>query len=102
MCLFCLAKKGLRFPPPPPSLAHRRKKTPASTTTPKTKKTVEPLFQALCDNSALNPDTDAEEQADAPMIFDRLEAMAGAMATAAAAPGDDDGGAEEEAEERGR
>lgn len=67
-----------------------------------TKPTVEPLFQALCDNSALNPDTDAEEQADNPLIFDRLEAMAGAeLARQQQAGGDGDGGGENGAEGEG-
>lgn len=84
------------------SLFDRTRKTPkrppSQTSQPankqKTTKTVEPLFQALCDNSALNPDTDAEEQADNPLIFDRLEAMAGAeLARGAAGVGEENGDA---------
>lgn len=34
---------------------------------------VEPLFQALCDASALNPDSDMEEEAGAQLFFDEAE-----------------------------
>ena len=75
-------------PPTPPRLSLSLSRARAPTNAPpsrlgtkptnQTKQTVEPLFQALCDNSALNPDTDAEEQVDNTLIFDRLEALAGA------------------------
>lgn len=34
---------------------------------------VEALFQALCDASALNPDSDMEEEAGAQLFFDEAE-----------------------------
>ena len=34
---------------------------------------VEELFQALCDASALNPDSDMEEEAGAQLFFDEAE-----------------------------
>jgi hypothetical protein len=71
---------------------------------PKQHNTVEPLFQALCDNSALNPDTDAEEQTDNELVFDRLQAMAGAAAATAglgAAPAEEDEEEEEQEQEEG-
>jgi DNA-directed RNA polymerase specialized sigma24 family protein len=38
---------------------------------------VEALFQALCDASALNPDSDMEEEAGAQLFFDEAEVLAG-------------------------
>lgn len=38
---------------------------------------VESLFQAVCDASALNPDSDMEEEAGAQLFFDEAEVLAG-------------------------
>lgn len=40
---------------------------------------VESLFQALCDASALNPDSDMEEEAGAPLFFDEAEVRGAAI-----------------------
>lgn len=40
---------------------------------------VESLFQALCDASALNPDSDMEEEAGAQLFFDEAEVRGAAI-----------------------